>query len=130
MFVNVINRGVCLGIEATLASFQDWGRRASKYEQLRISVTTGANKSVFSFKSQAGTPSGPEALAGLRAMSFFRTQNSATVGVSVYCAATEIPGSNGVKKFIGARKALLMTLARAVRLESGPESICFKTEVG
>ena len=113
-----------------MVSFQDWGRRASKYEQLRIPVTNGANKSTFSFKNQAGTPSGPEMLAGLRAMSFFRTQNSATVGVSVYCAATEIPGSNGVSEFIGARKALLMTLARAVRLESGPESMCFKTEVG
>ena len=63
-------------------------------------------------------------------MSFFRTQNSVTIGVSVCCATTEIPGSNGVKMFIGARKALLMTLARAAVLETGPESICFKTEVG
>ena len=56
--------------------------------------------SAFSFKSQAGTPSGPEALPGLRAMSFFRTQNSATVGVLLYCAATEIPGSNGVQETV------------------------------
>ena len=56
--------------------------------------------SEFSFKSQAGTPSGPEGLPGLRAMSFFRTQNSATVGVLLYCAATEIPGSNGVKETV------------------------------
>ncbi|PFX32652.1 hypothetical protein AWC38_SpisGene2517, partial [Stylophora pistillata] len=123
-------RGVCLGIGTTLASFQDWGRRASKYELLRISVATGANRSAFSFKSQAGMPSGPEALAGLRAMSFFKTLNSVTAGVLVYCTANETPESNGVKDFIGARKALLMTLARAVRLESGHVSICFRTEVG
>ena len=87
-------------------------------------VTTGASKSAFSFKSQAGTLSGPEALAGLR------TQNYVTIGASVCCTATEIPGSNGLKIFIGARKALLMTLARAARLETGLETICFKTEVG
>ena len=34
------------------------------------------------------------------------------------------------KEFIGARNALLMVLATALRLESGPESKSFKTEVG
>ena len=34
--------GACLGTGAISASFQDWGSRASEYEQLRISLTTWA----------------------------------------------------------------------------------------
>ena len=79
----------------------------------------------------AGKPSGSEALAWLRVVSFFRTQNSVTVGGLVCCTSPDGSACSGEKEFIGAaRNALLMVLARAVRLESGPESICFKIEVG
>ena len=81
--------GVCLGTGATSASFQDWGSQASEYEQLRISVTNWACKSAFSFKSHAGMPSGPKALAGLRVVSFFRTQNSVTVGGLLCCTSPD-----------------------------------------
>ena len=67
---------VCLEIGAISASFQDWGSRTSEHEQLRISLTTWARKSSFSFKSYAGMPSGPETLAGLRAVTFFRKQSN------------------------------------------------------
>ena len=84
----------------------------------------------FSFKRHAGMPSGPEALAGLRRVSFFRTLNSVTVGGLVWCTSPDASGCRGEKEFIGARNALLMVLERALRLESGPESKRFKTEVG
>ena len=57
--------------------------------------------------------SGPEALAGLRAVSFFRTQYSVTVGGLVCCTSTEASGYSGIKEFMGARNALLLLLARA-----------------
>ena len=75
-------------------------------------------------------PSGPEALAGLRRVSFFRTLNSVTVGALVCYTSPDATGCSGEKEFIGARKALLTVLARALRLESGPESRRFMTEVG
>ena len=86
--------------------------------------------SAFSFKRHAGMPSGPEALAGLRRVSFFRTLNSVTVGALVCYTSPDASGCSGEKEFKGARNALLMVLARALRLESGPESRRFKTEVG
>ena len=52
------------------ACFHDCGSRASEKEQLRMSVTTGAKISAFSFNNQAGIFSGPEALVGLRDASF------------------------------------------------------------
>lgn len=115
---------------ATLACIQVWSSRASEYEKLRISVTTGASKSGFSFSSQPGMPPGHEALAQLRAVSFFRTRNSVTVSESVCYATTENSGSKGINVYIGAKNALLMILAREVGLESDPESICFRTDVG
>ena len=75
-------------------------------------------------------PSGPEALAGLRRLSFLRTLNLVTVGGLVCCTSPDASGCSGEKEFIRARNALLMVLARALRLESGPESKRFKTEVG
>ena len=42
--------------------------------------------SAFSFKRHAGMSSGPEALAGLRRVSFFRSLNSITVGGVVVAA--------------------------------------------
>ena len=86
--------------------------------------------SAFSFKRHTGIPSGPEALARLRRVSFFRTLNSVTVGGSVCCTSPDAYGCSGEKEFIGARNVLLMVLARALRLESGPESKRLKTEVG
>ena len=65
-------------------------------------------------------PSGPEALAGLRRVSFFRTLNSVTVGGLVCCTSPDASGCSGEKEFIGARNALFMVLERALRLESGP----------
>ena len=48
------------------ACFHDCSNRASEKEQLRMSVTTGAKISAFSFNNQAGILSGPEAFVGLR----------------------------------------------------------------
>ena len=62
--------GVCFGIGVTSACFHDCGSRASEKEQLRMSGTTGAKISAFSFNNQAGILSGPEALVGLRDASF------------------------------------------------------------
>ena len=75
-------------------------------------------------------PSGPEALPGLRRVSFFRTLNSVTVDGLVCCTSPDASGCSGEKEFIGARNAFLMVLARALRLESGPESKSFRIEVG
>ena len=46
------------------------------------------------------------------------------------CTSPDASGCSGEKEFIGARNALLMVLARGLRLESGPKSKRFKTEVG
>ena len=48
------------------ACFHDCGSRASEKEQLRMSVTTVAKISAFSFNNQAGILSVPQALVGLR----------------------------------------------------------------
>ena len=40
-------------------------------------------------------PSGPEALAGLRRVSFFRTLNSVTVGGLVCCTSPDASGCSG-----------------------------------
>ena len=53
------------------ACFHDCGSRALEKEQLRVSVTTGAKISAFSFNNQAGILSGPEAFVGLRDASFW-----------------------------------------------------------
>ena len=75
MLVYIVDKGL-LGNRGEIGFLPGLGSRASQYEQLRISVTTWASKSAISSKSHAGMPSGPEALAGLRLVSFFRTQNS------------------------------------------------------
>ena len=74
-------------------------------------------------------PSGPEALPGFRRVSFFRTLNSVTIDGLVCCTSPDASGCSGEKEFIGARNALLMVLAKALRLVSGPESKSFKIEV-
>ena len=62
--------GVCFGTGVISACFHDCGSCASEKEQLRMSMTTGAKISAFSFNNQAGILSGPEALFGLRDASF------------------------------------------------------------
>ena len=62
--------GVCFGIGVISACFHDYSSHASEKEQLRMSVTTGAKISAFSFNNQAGILSGLEALVGLRDASF------------------------------------------------------------
>ena len=58
------------------AFFHEVGRRRSKKEEFKMSATGAANKSAFSFNTQEGIPSGPDALFVLSADSFSRTENS------------------------------------------------------
>ena len=58
------------------AFFHEVGRRRSKKEEFRMSATGAANKSAFSFNTQEGIPSGPDALFVLSADSFSKTENS------------------------------------------------------
>ena len=73
--------GFCFGTGTTSASFQDDGRRPSRYEEFRISVIGLANKSAFSFNSQPGILSGPCALVTLSADRLRRTDSSDTVAI-------------------------------------------------
>ena len=59
--------GLCLGIGTMCADFQDDGSRLSAKDEFRISVIVGASRSAFSFSSQLGTPSGPDAFLELSA---------------------------------------------------------------
>ena len=111
-----------------LASFQDWGNRASLKEQLRISVTGSASKSAFSLRSQPGIPSGPVALVGFKADSFFKTENSDTWKALSWSELVEVLGERGVKTRIGAKNAWLMVLAMSIVLGGEPlwpQSICW-----
>ena len=58
------------------AFFHEVGRRRSKKEEFKMSATGAANKSAFSFNTQEGIPSGPDALFVLSADSFSKTENS------------------------------------------------------
>ena len=60
--------GFCLGIGTMSADFQDGSSRHSAKDEFRISVIVGANRSAFSFSSQLGTPSGPDAFLELRSI--------------------------------------------------------------
>ena len=59
--------GFYLGIGTMSADFQDGGSRHSAKDEFRISVIVGASRSAFSFSSQLGTPSGPDAFLELSA---------------------------------------------------------------
>ena len=59
--------GFCLGIGTMFADFQDGDSRHSAKDKFRISVIVGASRSAFSFSSQLGTPSGPDAFLELSA---------------------------------------------------------------
>ena len=69
-------------------------------------------------------PSGPEALAVLRAVSFFRTQNLVTVGGLVCCTLTDASRCRGEKKFIGERIASDAGVFRGARFSSFPTNAC------
>ena len=47
--------------------FHEVGRRRSKKEEFKMSATGAANESAFSFNTQEGIPSGPDALFVLSA---------------------------------------------------------------
>ena len=57
----------CLGIGTMSADFKDGDSRHSAKDEFRISVIIGASRSAFSFSSQLGTPSGPDAFLELSA---------------------------------------------------------------
>ena len=67
--------GEVFGRGVMSAFFHEVGRRRSKNEELKMSATGAANKSAFSFNTQEGFPSGPDALFVLSADSF--PENSA-----------------------------------------------------
>ena len=59
--------GFCFGINTMSADFRGGGSRHSAKDEFRISVIVGASRSAFSFSSQLGTPSGPDAFLELSA---------------------------------------------------------------
>ncbi len=61
----MIAGGLIFGNEIILAIFHSFGSLPSRSEQLKIAVKTGASSDAWSFKTQAGMLSGPEALFGL-----------------------------------------------------------------
>ena len=101
------------------AFFHEVGRQRSKKEEFRMSATGAANKSAFSFNTQEGIPSGPDALFILSTDSFSKTENSdMRQGGSCWhefaCACTS-GVTKGVKTVIGDKKASLITLAKCLR---------------
>ena len=58
------------------AIFHEVGRRRSKKEELEMFATGAANKSAFSFNTQEGIPSGPDALFVFSVDSLSKTENS------------------------------------------------------
>ena len=71
--------GFFLGRGGTSAIFQMVGNRCSRYDALRICVMGKARMSEYSFKSQFGTLSGPDALLWLRFAKTYWTRSSLTV---------------------------------------------------
>ena len=107
--------GFCFGTGTTSASFQDDGRRPSRYEEFRISVIGLANRSAFSFNSQPGIPSGPCALVALSADRLRRTDSSDIVAIFLPVSFADCALSSwkrlwgsGSKASVGVRKAVLM----------------------
>ena len=97
------------------AFFHEVGRRRSKKEEFKMSATGAANKSAFSFNTQEGIPSGPDALFVLSADSFSKTENS-DIGRGrscwhVYARARACASgvTRGVKAVIGDKKAYNIT---------------------
>ena len=68
--------GEVFGRGVMSAFFHEVGRRRSKKEEFKMSATGAANKSAFSFNTQEGIPSGPDALFVFSVDSFSKTENS------------------------------------------------------
>ncbi len=119
-----------MGIGTISACFQVSGSRASAKEQSMMSATTGANKSAFSFSSQDGIMSGPEALAGFSVESFLNTQCSEIKGGLGWRTSVIASGAKAPKMLMGSRKALLIVLARVVGPELSPVSMCLRADIG
>jgi hypothetical protein len=64
--------GFCLGTGTISAIFQDIGRQPSLYELFKMSIIGAVKTSAFSFKSQAGTPSGLAPWWGLILITLYR----------------------------------------------------------
>ena len=86
--------------------------------------------SAFSSNSHAGTLSGSESLRGLSNASFSNTQYSVTEGELSRWTSVDQEGARGVNESVGAKNVLLMMLARFLRLDFRPASICFRNDVG
>ena len=68
--------GEVFGRGVVSAIFQEVGRRRSKKEEFKMVATGAANKSVFSFNTREGIPSGPDALFVFSVDSFSKSENS------------------------------------------------------
>ena len=77
------------------AFFQDCGRRASRNEQFRMFDMGSARRSAFSFKSQLGIPSGPDALFRFSDVSFLKTECSVTVSGQSGRMTSDLIGGRG-----------------------------------
>ncbi len=66
--------GDCLGMGTVSACFQDAGKQPARYEQFNMLVIGPASVSAFSFRTQAGMPSGPCALVDLSANNLMNTE--------------------------------------------------------
>ena len=79
-----------------------------------ISATEEANMSAFSFKTQAGMPSGPVAFLALRVDNILKAENSVTsnrLGKLSSSLSKRKWGSSGLKAFIGVIKDSLIMFA-------------------
>ena len=70
--------GEAFGRGVMSADFQELGTRRSRKEAFKISDTGAARMSAFSFNTQAGIESGPDALLVLSDDSFLMTESSVT----------------------------------------------------
>ena len=111
--------GFFLGRGGTLAIFQMVGNRCSWYDALRIYVMGKARMSEYSFKSQFGMLSGPDALHWLRFAKTFWTGSLLTVkNLDVSSRGKWVSGSCNLLTWRGSRNAELMAFAW-----SGPERL-------
>ena len=111
--------GFFLGRGGTLAIFQMVGNRCSWYDALRIYVMGKARMSEYSFKSQFGMLSGPDALHWLRFAKTFWTGSLLTVkNLDVSSRGKWVSGLCNLLTWRGSRNAELMAFAW-----SGPERL-------
>ena len=74
--LQISDTGFVFMIGTTSAAFHEARSRCSLKLLLRIELTGWARTSAYSFNTQFGTPSGPEAFLGLRDASPLYTSNS------------------------------------------------------